>query len=269
MDAAALEMLPNELLLAYLDDIYACTTRDRAREVFDIIQRHVHEQVGIRTHLGKTKCWSKGGGGAPDGISQLDSPGEEPVWKGDLPPAKNGVVVLGAPVGCVEFANAFAEERMKDERSFLELLPTLPDLQCAWLLLYFCAVPRANYLLRCVPPSLCHRFALEHDEAIWRAFSSLLGEAHDGIAFTCRQIAQLPCRLGGLGLRSAVRTSPSAYWSAWADVLPTLRSRFPAIANDFATRSIVSTSYENALESYNARRMFCGAMGSTRQALRT
>ena len=234
LDAARAEMLPNELLVAYLDDVYAVTTRDRAREVFDIIAHHVLERVGVRTHLGKTQCWCKGGGPAPEGILELNAPNEDPVWRGDLEPSKNGVVVLGAPLGGPEFVDAHCAKRVQEERRFLDVLPTLPDLQCAWLLLYFCAVPRANYLLRNLPPAASLGYAHEHDDAIWGTLLVLLGVAAHGVAEASRLVAQLPCRLGGMGLRSAVRTAPAAFWSAWADVLPILCSRFPASVGHFA-----------------------------------
>ena len=37
---------------------------------------------------------------------------------------------------------------------------------------------------------------------------------------TARDITTLPMRLGGLGLRSAGRIAPGAYWASWADALP-------------------------------------------------
>ena len=37
--------------------------------------------------------------------------------------------------------------------------------------------------------------------------------------------------MGGLGLRSAVRCADAAYWASWADALPTINERTPAIAN--------------------------------------
>ena len=55
----------------------------------------------------------------------------------------------------------------------------------------------------------------------------------------CREIAQLPCRMGGSGLRSCVRISHAAYWASWADVIPTLADRFP----------ILSAAYVSELES--------------------
>eukprot|EP00973_Karenia_brevis_P074052 10291742-Karenia_brevis.AAC.1 len=50
--------------------------------------------------------------------------------------------------------------------------------------------------------------------------------------------SRLPCRLSGLGLRSALRTSAPPYWSSWADVLPTICRRFPAFEQHVA-RSLV------------------------------
>ena len=44
---------------------------------------------------------------------------------------------------------------------------------------------------------------------------------------TTQALAELPLRLGGLGLRSAVRNSLAAYWASWADALPVLQRRCP------------------------------------------
>ena len=38
-------------------------------------------------------------------------------------------------------------------------------------------------------------------------------------------------RLGGLGLRSASRTAPAAYWASWADALPMLSARLPELTD--------------------------------------
>ena len=51
-----------------------------------------------------------------------------------------------------------------------------------------------------------------------------------------RASATAPLILGGLGLRSAVRTSESAYWASWADCIPMMRERHPEVAIEFVTR---------------------------------
>ena len=45
----------------------------------------------------------------------------------------------------------------------------------------------------------------------------MMGISEDVCEATAREAASLPLALGGLGLRSARRTHPSAYWASWAD----------------------------------------------------
>ena len=70
-------------------------------------------------------------------------------------------------------------------------------------------------------------YADAHDQAVWHTLLQLLGEAQDNALQKNKERAQLPCRLGGCGLRCSRRTAPAAYWAALADVLPTLQQRFP------------------------------------------
>ena len=52
--------------------------------------------------------------------------------------------------------------------------PTLDDLQAAWLLLQSCAAPRANYLLRILPPHLTADYAAAHHASVARCLAALL-----------------------------------------------------------------------------------------------
>ena len=82
--------------------------------------------------------------------------------------------ILGTPLGTPAYAAAHAAERLAEEKRLLAELPELPDLQCAWLLLYFSAAARANHLLRVVPPGEIATYAMLHDDAVWDALCSLL-----------------------------------------------------------------------------------------------
>ena len=128
-------------------------------------------------------------------------------------------MVLGSPLGSNEYVITQGQKRCREERKVLDMLPDLPDVQCAWLLLYFSAVSRANHLLRTVPSIQATSYAEARDKKPREEPLSLRNER-----------AQLPCRLGGLGLRCATRISLAAYWASWADVLPTVRERFPELA---------------------------------------
>ena len=48
----------------------------------------------------------------------------------------------------------------------------------AWLFL-LCAVPRANHLIRSLPPDIVREFAEAHDKSIWSTFQELIGYPQD------------------------------------------------------------------------------------------
>ena len=86
------------------------------------------------------------------------------MWRGNKPPPERGFLALGLPIGHDEYVRTQARERLREAREFLQAVPRLPDLQCAWLLLLFCASPRAQYLLRNVPPEFAADYARSHDD---------------------------------------------------------------------------------------------------------
>ena len=133
----AQSLLPGELLFAFLDDIYVVSQPGRIREVYDMLGTASQEQAGIRLHSGKTRVWNKAGIHPLD----IDDLGPE-VW------CKDGVRILGTPVGsdsCVEVAT---EERINEESRLWAALAWVPDLQCAWQILLQCAGPRCHHFLR-------------------------------------------------------------------------------------------------------------------------
>ena len=85
----------------------------------------------------------------PEGVEDLQptEPGAEQVWVGDhdLPREARGVVVLGSPVGTLEFAQKHGNDKLAEVVQLLDLVAQVPDLQCAWVLLSFGCAPRANY----------------------------------------------------------------------------------------------------------------------------
>ena len=103
--AAAQERLRgNELLFAYLDDVYAVCRPDRVGAIFAILEQELQAHAEIRLHLGETQVWNRGGV-TPDGVDELQRRArllkpEAVVWKGDpqLPEEQQGVRVLGVPL---------------------------------------------------------------------------------------------------------------------------------------------------------------------------
>ena len=229
LEAAAQQLRPGERILAFLDDLYVVASPDRAREAFQVVTQEVLDKAGVQTHLGKLRVWSAAASPCPASFHDLNAAGQDPVWVSDAPEAQRGLVVLGVPLGSAEFVQAHALERTSEEKTLLDALAGFDDLQVAWTLLRYSAVPRANHIVRVLPPSQSQAYAKRHDDMIWATFCNLVAAdklADDTLA---RQVASLPGRLGGLGLRSAERTAPGAFAAAWLDAMPTLRLRAPDI----------------------------------------
>ena len=79
---------------------------------------------------------------------------------------------------------------------------------------------------------------MRHDEGMMQAMDNLLDGLTGGAdeKEVAHQVASLPMRLGGLGLRSARRMAAGAYWSSWADALATTTSDFLRVANRITDR---------------------------------
>ena len=121
------------------------------------------------------------------------------------------------------------ERTREKHRVLLRRIPTVPDVQSAWLLLLHCASTRANYMLRVVRPEWALDFAQAHDQEVWECLCSILA-VPVGEESIARMSTTLPMALGGLGLRSAERSKWSAFWSSWADTLPMIKERHPEVA---------------------------------------
>ena len=222
-------MLPGEHLFAYLDDVYVLCKPDRVRVLYELLKSTLKEDTGLDLNEGKTRVYNKGGV-KPEGVEELGPQ----VWAGalDKNAAERGLKVLGTPVGTPEFVAAHGKKWAEKEKQLWELLPKLPDLQSAWLLLLQCAGPRFNYRSRTVPPQENLDYAASHDKGMWSTLCALLGKENLNAeeASKAEGLATLPLRSGGLGLRSAVRTGPAAYWASWADTLPMMAARCPTLA---------------------------------------
>ena len=223
---AASTLHPADSLVVFLDDLYVITARERARESRDTVVGMVERDCGIALNIGKTRVYSHSEGPPPPGIAALGSD----VWRCDKPLPECGLLVLGVPIRHPTYVRAWAETRLREEQGFLAQLPRLPDLQCAWLLLALCAAPRANHALRTIPPPDVAPYARMHDDAVWNTLATLLGGVPPQEAAQARAVAELPAALGGLGLLSATRAAPAAYWAGWADALPVLSQRLPEFA---------------------------------------
>ena len=78
------------------------------------------------------------------------------------------------------------QQSLRSMTSCLRRILSVSDLQCAWILLLYCAAARPNFLLRVVHPCLTARFAAHHDASL-RSAKSQLVRSTDPDVLGCRQ----------------------------------------------------------------------------------
>ena len=105
----------------------------------------------------------------------------------DCRPSCRASKVLGTPLGHPDFVAAHLD-RVLSDRTLLERIQRCKTSQ-----------------VRVVRPPLTEAFAMGHDEGLWRCRCEILQVPLD-TGVLARDIASLPLALGGLGLRSAVRS---------------------------------------------------------------
>ena len=190
----------------------------------------------ISVHHGKTQIWNRGGQ-HPVGCESLTAAAQtlDPdavVWRGDtqLAPHRQGIIVLGSPVGQEAFITAQLSAKREEHQVLLDRIPCVSDVQTAWLLLFFCEATRANCWIRTVSPRFSGGFAQEHDQAVMQCLGRIMHVDPSVIHPSVQQAATLPFSLGGLGIRSAFRSRESAQWASWADCLAMVKARHPVVA---------------------------------------
>ena len=190
------------------------------RPVFKLLRESLSRVAGIRLHEGKTKVWS---GTAPEDTEEL---GEE-AWQPE------GLKVLGSHrVSAVHHREV---ARTSGRRT--TLLGRHPHRKESSVRMAIVVAKRQHpgqkHTLRTLPPSLSGRHAQDHDDGTWATVKALLQQVPGEVEEQnfAREIATLPLRMGGLGLRSGTRCAAAAYWASWADALAMISQRNPGVAN--------------------------------------
>ena len=148
LEAAQRQLHDGERLLAYLDDIYLATPPDRVGPAYTAVQKELWVHAGIRVHIGKTKVWNRVGirPGVCDvleRIARVEHP-RATLWTGsDIPSHQQGVKILGTPLGHSDFVATHLQRVLAEHQTLLQRIPSVADVQSAWLLLLHYAAARA------------------------------------------------------------------------------------------------------------------------------
>ena len=112
-------LLADELVVAYLDDVYIITAPERALAAYRTVTETIATVCGVQPNLGKTVVWNQAGT-VPHEIQGLG----EGVWRGSGPQA--GIRILGAPFGTQAFVDGFGEAQVAKASRLLEQVKALP-----------------------------------------------------------------------------------------------------------------------------------------------
>ena len=127
-----------------------------------------------------------------------------------MEPHRQGIKVLGVPVGRSEFTQAILQAKTQEHRILFDRITVMGDLQSAWCILLNCAAARANFWLPTVRPDRSGEFAREHDASLWRCMCQLLHVDPALVADSPRQQRHSHWRRAGwgCGLLSAFAMQP-------------------------------------------------------------
>ena len=133
-----------------------------------------------------------------------------PLFPSQVRRLSEGVELLGSPVhGSVDFFRSSISKRVDKVLESQTLLSNLEDPQVELHLLRSCqSICKINHLLRTVTPALLTDQLRRFDVGLRRSLEII---CRSSITDTAWLQATLPVRLGGLGLREAVKSAPAAY----------------------------------------------------------
>ena len=130
----------NEIVFAYLDDVYAACKPLSVASVHTADEEELFIHANIHVHHGKTQVWNRGGV-MPEGNEELTRAArrvkpDAVVWKGDreLPHAQQGLKLLGVPIGQPEHVRDLLEKKSRERETLFNRIPKINDPQAAWLL---------------------------------------------------------------------------------------------------------------------------------------
>ena len=132
----------------YLDDGSVVGSVAQLREVVDIVLQYGPDSPDRGLHLSRAKStvWSLRA--ASDPLQHQD-----PLGRGIQMLMQPGTVLLGAPVGSVEFEKQAIQERVSKVQQIMNRLPMLKDPQAEYAILRSCiSQPKVMFSLRTISP---------------------------------------------------------------------------------------------------------------------
>ena len=126
--AVAATLQPGEGVFAFLDDTYIVCAPERVATLYGNLADALWDHARVQLNQGKTRVWNAAGEEPPNlAALQPDPSSAADVWVGawTLPPERQGLVVLGAPLGTEAFVQRQLRDRRRHQDVLLERIPAL------------------------------------------------------------------------------------------------------------------------------------------------
>ncbi len=223
--------IPTVSILAYLDDIVILAPPEVAELAMLTVRNALRDICGLELTNHKTQVWTPRQVRPPGSLSQHWCPDGIVVLGGPLEAASLSAALahdvlrpsafpVALPAGT--FVQEFVSAKLDGMRRAADLvvqLPTkaphdFPALQIALQLLVYCVAPKADHLLRHLPPSVGAPLGSSVDQLLLETLQSMFG-----VQLSARQAVQATFSLseGGLGLRARCGGyAAAAYIGSWA-----------------------------------------------------
>ena len=221
------------ITLTYVDDgVYGCRMAD-VSPLLGMIELESARRGG-QLNYGKSLVFSPARGVTADvrvlGVRCIDVA---------TPSQERGFVICGIPLGHPHFVEAWLEVYVARQQADLaQIVKTVPDSKAVLQMIVYCIRPRANHLLRSLPPDTVRPFAERLDRLFGGAFlagglggqsaAESLRDATPEPALA-RALRQLHLKLRDGGLCPAIApAAPAAYTASAYDTRPLLLRLLPA-----------------------------------------
>ncbi|XP_062513462.1 uncharacterized protein LOC134189238 [Corticium candelabrum] len=175
---------PNTTILAYLDDVYVVGMPDEVVATLSDLTASL-QQIGLT--IQEDKC-------------NLYFPMTSEDSSTDIYMSKDGINVLGAPIGTPDYVKLQCIEAASRGNVLTSKINELDDPRCSLLLLKHCHVPTLNFLSRTVSPENLLPSAVIHDCLTKDCFHNILNL--NQLDYVSWYQATLKVKLGGFGLTS-------------------------------------------------------------------
>ena len=227
----------SSITMAYVDDVHIVgTPQEAALALQHILSSSRDLGAGLQLNINKSKIWI---GAIEEAAVRTAFSTHCPILGDAMLPTcspREGLVVLGVPLGSSDpcprpqeaWVKTRVEEAVKEIASAIDRvahgLMHFSSVQARVRLYRACAIHRADYLARAVPPSIFCPAVRPLDKCVIDNFAKVQ-TVNVPNHHLWSSLVRLPLRLGGVGLTAAEFTAPLAYLSAAADALRGWRGR--------------------------------------------